>query len=126
MGSFALLLYCKYACTPDFQGIEFQVIFLSIPQMFFSRHQIPCRIFETRRQACGQKGLCRSASARLGRIKKSQKAHGRKKPYVDSNINRLSGEVRCLRESCLEVEKGKGGKEGKAVGGGGGILLLSF
>ena len=45
---------------------------------------------------------------------------------VSSNINRPSGEVRCLRESCLEVEKGKGGKEGKAVGGGGGILLLSF
>ena len=61
----ALLLYWK-----DLSRHQILSDTLSIPQKFFSRQQIPCRIFETRRRACGQKGLCRSASARLGRIKK--------------------------------------------------------
>ena len=67
----ALLLYWK-----DLSRHQILSDTLSIPQKFFSRQQIPCRIFETRRRACGQKVLCRSASARLGRIKTSQRVHG--------------------------------------------------
>ena len=55
---------------------QFHVAFLHfaffVPPVFFSRHQIVCRIFVTSRGAFNHKGVCRYSSTPLGNVENIQ------------------------------------------------------